>query len=495
MTKFDELYRQTAKTLSLYLIFVLATRYLGGVAIGAIIILALFKALRKRVADAIALYALILLLIEINPNIVSLSTLGAGSALRFGLLIVGFALAISGSGRSGIHRIPMGMMLLYLGVSAISSISGFCPMVSYLKIINFFVFFSSIWIGTQNLSFSHGEILRLRATFLTISIFIIIGSLLLMPFPGISTLNGLQYNYNYGVKLTQEEINAILKETMSEDMTLFCGITHQSQVLGPMAPCLLAWVLCDMLFIEKRIRYLHMALIVSAIPIIYMTRSRVGLLTLFTALTLILLYLPKKITLPIRAQLWTRKIAALGTVALVMLAVGAEVKDHAITRWIRKTDDVRANDDTLVGAFTNSRMGKVEENLDYFKLNPLLGKGFQVNWESDRYNTGGLILSAPIEKGVAPLMILGETGVIGSLIFIAFLFTFYAGCSARKLYVTAVFFTIMFATNMGEATIFSPGGLGGELWMICVVGGFAMDTVIAAKRYEEARSRSVFYYG
>ena len=33
-------------------------------------------------------------------------------------------------------------------------------------------------------------------------------------------------------------------------------------------------------------------------------------------------------------------------------------------------------------------------------------------------------------------------------------------------------------TNMGEATFFSPGGGGGFLWMLCVVGGFALDTIL-----------------
>ena len=38
---------------------------------------------------------------------------------------------------------------------------------------------------------------------------------------------------------------------------------------------------------------------------------------------------------------------------------------------------------------------------------------------------------------------------------------------------------------MGEATIFSPGGIGGILWMFSAVGGFAIDTYILFRRQVE----------
>ena len=31
---------------------------------------------------------------------------------------------------------------------------------------------------------------------------------------------------------------------------------------------------------------------------------------------------------------------------------------------------------------------------------------------------------------------------------------------------------------MGEATFFSPGGVGGMQWMFCVAGGFVIDTAV-----------------
>ena len=38
---------------------------------------------------------------------------------------------------------------------------------------------------------------------------------------------------------------------------------------------------------------------------------------------------------------------------------------------------------------------------------------------------------------------------------------------------------------MGEATLFSPGGIGGILWMVSVVGGFTIDTYLLFQRQLE----------
>ena len=68
----------------------------------------------------------------------------------------------------------------------------------------------------------------------------------------------------------------------------------------------------------------------------------------------------------------------------------------------------------------------------------------------------GLILSASIEKGVLPVMVLGETGIVGSIFFWLFIFTFYATCARKKYYCCATLHTVFFATNMAESTYFSP---------------------------------------
>ena len=63
-----------------------------------------------------------------------------------------------------------------------------------------------------------------------------------------------------------------------------------------------------------------------------------------------------------------------------------------------------------------------------------------------------------------------------------FLISFYSTSCRRRLYVTAALFTVLLATNMGEATFFSPGGGGGVLWTISIIGGYCIDMQLARDR-------------
>ena len=46
-----------------------------------------------------------------------------------------------------------------------------------------------------------------------------------------------------------------------------------------------------------------------------------------------------------------------------------------------------------------------------------------------------------------------------------------------RVFVTKMFFVL----NMAEASYFSPGGLGGVLWVVLVGGGFVIDMVMLGK--------------
>ena len=121
----------------------------------------------------------------------------------------------------------------------------------------------------------------------------------------------------------------------------------------------------------------------------------------------------------------------------------------------------------------------------------MFGSGFQVSWEHQELyrKSTGLIMSASIEKDVLPTMVLGETGILGCITFAFFLVTFYFTCNRKRLYVTTTMFTLLLISNMGEATFFSPGGIGGVLWILTVLGGFVIDTVLLYERNSELASR------
>ena len=395
---------------------------------------------------------------------------------RIGTVLMAFCMLINISRRAGTERIPLGMLYLYLLVAGFCSIYGYAPKVSWLKIVNVAFFIGGIIAGMSNLHNHYGDLMLVRATIMAVVIFVIVGSLLTLPFPGICYSTSIDNGYirEYGI----DEAAAMMMA--SGKTRLFGGITNQSQALSPIVACMSGWVLCDMLFVERRFSWLHSTLLAISPIMLYMTRSRTGLLAYAVMLFLVLAYCGKKTLISERLKQKLRPVVQLGCVLLIVGACVAEVKSGAMSAWIRKT----SGDDLSLGeAFVASRLGKVDENWQDFKRNPLLGSGFQVGyWTTYNIKSHGEhgwgMFSAPIEKSIAPLMILGETGIVGAIVFICVMFSFYGGCIRKRYYVTMTLFTVFLATNMGEATIFAPSGAGGIEWIICVAGGFVIDLLV-----------------
>ena len=242
-----------------------------------------------------------------------------------------------------------------------------------------------------------------------------------------------------------------------------------------------------MLLLERRFRWLHLAIIAFALPLTYMTRSRVGLVSLISAFVAGGFYAARKVDLPGRVKAHLNNGLLLGMVILLLGAVVIQIRGGYMSQWIRKTSDVSGDRRSLGEALTSSRFGLMDNSMYEFRRNPLLGSGFQVAEYTQDLVRGnkGLILTAPVEKGVLPVMVLGETGILGEICFVIFLVSFYGTCVLRKYMVTLALFTVFFVTNLGEATMFSPGGIGGILWMISVVGGFTIDTYLLYRQQME----------
>lgn len=474
-----------AKGMVLLLLAMLACKYTKGGGAVLISCIAVICAFAGKIGWSMIAYILFPFMIVLNPVVLPKEGI-TGMVLRFAPMLVTVVLVITAVSRRGRHQIPMGMIWPFLGVAAICSMNGYYPQISYLKIVNCAILFIGLNIGFRNIDKRPDDVFTIRQFLLVMSAFLIWGSVLLLIFmPGAAYLSSMRMMVKEGAAAGAE----LLAE--STGMTLFCGMTNQSQCLAVMLPVTMSWLACDMFFVEKRLTKFHLLTIAVGLPLVYMTRSRSAFLTSVVAACLIYGYCLKKVNLrpSVRRKL---KSAMMGLGVLVILGAGAmEVKSHAITRWLRKTEDVAGDRRGFGEAFTASRMGLVETSLADFRSNPLFGTGFQV-MEYMKYafkGEKGLILSAPIEKGVLPVMVLGETGIIGSLFFWIFIATFYAGCVKKRLYCCATLHTVFFVTNMAESTYFSPGGMGGYLWVMCVGGGFVIDTIALYHRRMEAIAR------
>lgn len=473
----DNFYLQAIKALALITVYLVAARFSYGV---VPLVLALFgcaAAISGKSGRAVSIYMLIPFTININPILLPKTGPVWPIALRFGTLALAMSLCMSAAKRKGPNRLPLGGMLPFLAAACIGSATGWLPLVSYMKLINYFVFFLGIWIGTQNLQEQPMELRHIRVTLFAIAAFIVLGSVAVIPFPAISYATSLQ-----GAMAEGGEAAAVAayKDLVQDGgKTLFCGILNHSQALAPILALSFSWLLCDMLFVEQRVRHGHVLLIVLALPMLYMTRSRVAFVTLIASLVIVYLYSIRKIGVDYRVK---RKISfAMFAFSLVvcLVLVALEVKDNTVSKWVRKTQDVEldAQRHTLQEAMTASRQSLLEYSMYEFRRSPWFGSGFQVaEYNIAEVKGQALVLSASIEKGVLPVMVLGETGIVGSFLFALFLLTFYLSASTKRLYVTITMFTLLLVTNMGEASFFSPGGIGSVLWILSVCGGFVVDT-------------------
>lgn len=475
--KEQNIYKQTAKMLLWLVLVVALCKVTKGYFTVAIAVAGVLCAFANQLGWALVVFVLMPFFVALSPALVPKTGTVVAASIRFAPLLIGMILAMHGASRQGHHRLPFFGMVPFLMCAAISSVDGWVPYVSFLKIVNFIMFLFGLWFGTQNLQHRPKDVFLLRSFLLAATVLLVFGSIVLIPFPSISYATSLGRALSEGGAELANEVFRQMR--MEAQQTLFCGVTCNSQALAPLLACSLTWTLCDMLFVERRFSKLHVALLVCALPLLYMTRSRVALVTSVFGMCVVVFYVARKIQLPprVRHHLGTGMWVAL--IGLVAVTVILQMTRGTMSEWVRKTNDVSGDKRSLGEALTGSRQTLIEYSLYEFRRNPLIGSGFQVaEYTRDHVRGKGFVVSASIEKGILPVMILGETGILGSLAFLVFLCSFFLICAQRKYYMTISLFAVFLMSNMGEATLFSPGGIGGILWMVCVVGGFTLDTLL-----------------
>jgi len=479
----DGFYKKSFKILAILLAVIVAARVTAGIALVAVVLVGVFASLCNRRGIAICSYMVFPFLLTVSPIVLPKAGMIWSYVIRFGHLAIATALILS-AGRigRGSNRLPFGMMFPFLLSACVGSATGWFPMVSYLKLANFAFFLAGLWVGTQNLQDRPHDLQTIRAFIFAVVLFFVLGSVLVYPFPQISFATTLRGTEGFDDAHVAAAIYREIAE--SGGRTLFCGITNHSQTLACVSPLCCLWTLCDLVFVEKRMRVLHLALVLLALPMLYMCRSRVAFITMVAGLLMVSFYTVQKVNVPflVRKRLHSG-LAAFIAAIVVCLAIG-EVGNGMVSRWLRKTNDTKGDTRSLTEAMTSSRQGLMEYSMYEFRRNPLWGSGFQVAEyvSAKAHGKKGLVLSAPIEKGVLPVMVLGETGIVGSLLFLVFLISFYLTAARRCLYVTITLFTVFLVANLGEAMFFAPGGDGSLMWMLMVCGGFVIDTILLYER-------------
>ncbi len=472
----NPLYRATGKYILFYLLTIALCRVTNDFFALVIVLLGVATALANKPGRALIFFLFLPFMGLINPMIFPRS-ITYMLITRLGGVIMTLALFASSQSRTGRESLPLGMMGLYILISIISSVDGYAPQISYLKLLVFTQFLIAIYFGTRNLHHYPKELFELRSAFFAFCCIVIFGSILLLPFPSIAYFTSLSGRIQHeGV-----EEAVTFYHTHQEGMHLFSGILNHSQALAVVLPCCAGWVFADMVLVERRLSKIHLVLLACSPFIAFMTRSRLALLSFVVMLVTMTLYCFPRMNIGAVLRGRVRVLILIASILLIGVMIVLQIRNQAFSRWIRKTNDLGVDSRTSMEAFTETRMGAIEMGLYDFYRSPMFGSGFQVAFSTpEALKTGwAKWYSAPIEKSLLPMIVLGESGIIGTMVFCLFLVVFYATCARRRYYVTISLFTVLLATNLGEGTFFAVSGIGGVIWILCVAGGFLLD--LAAK--------------
>ncbi len=378
--------------------------------------------------------------------------------------------------QSTAHKIPKILapilsIFLYVGFQALASSQGWQPLISYLKLFLFVIVFLAFW-GVACTACVDRQVRpqTLRSVVLVFACFLILGSLALIPFPGIGKIGAAQ---------------ALEQGLDVESVGLFMGVTFQPQALGPAVSVIATVLLADLLFSIRRWEPLYLTLLVAAPVLVYYTSSRTAMGTWLAGMSFTTFVFMCANGVGSR---WKGR--ALGTLFIAGMICGValfatpEMRDKVLAFAFKVRGEDAVVTDTSFSALTSSRQGLMDVSMANFADSPLIGNGFQVSKQMEglEIQSWTQLLSAPIEKGVWVTAVLEEGGILGMFFFVFFLLVSFYGLLTRRAYIGASAFFVLTIANLGEFTFFSMSSIGGIVWAF-VFTGLALD----AQRLRAAR--------
>jgi hypothetical protein len=247
----------------------------------------------------------------------------------------------------------------------------------------------------------------------------------------------------------------------------FQGLLNHPQVLG-----IVCGILGAFLFV-RALRggmdfILYWALLTVALVSLILSQARTGLLAFLVGSAI------GTIRLLLSRQAGARAIPAfilaalIGTTALLTFPELVELLEKFINK--RNLDSVN-----LGAMWQETRATVAEKSWQGFLASPILGWGFGLPWDSTdlvvKYDPFfNLPIGASVEKGLIFTASLEELGVFGAFFACLFLLWIlsYSFMQSRPEGAAIVFAAV--ASNVGESTLFSFGGVGAFVWVAIAVG-------------------------
>jgi len=242
----------------------------------------------------------------------------------------------------------------------------------------------------------------------------------------------------------------------------FQGILGHPQAFGLTMALLGAWAAVRMFALPKP-PWSLVILVSASIVLVMLSSARTAALSLLLGVAVALFFGPSLSGRPVRQLLpglRSRRVHLVVGVTLAGIVVAWPMLAERTETFITK----RSGTSNVVDAYEASRGGLIDKMWQNIEQKPFEGIGFGIASAPElmvvvRDPLLGLPTSAIIEKGVMPVAVLEEIGVVGALFVAAWLWIVLRRCARRGAAPLAVFLVVLLL-NMGEATLFSVGGAG-----------------------------------
>jgi len=321
---------------------------------------------------------------------------------------------------------------------------------------------------------------------------IILHSLFVSPFPDVSVLKALMWSVSIGTLLSlwaelgdQGRVNAerslvqgaLLVAALSVPLVFvgpgylrngvgFQGLLNHPQALGAALAPVAGWIIAGYLEASST-RWPQLVAAGALLGLILLSRSRSAGLAVVAGVTAAVALVAVVGSNSSRGTGFGRvgrRVAVPIAVALLAAAALGVEWSGALEGYLKKG----ADDASIVGAYDVSRGHFIRRMWRNVESTPWLGIGFGIASEREamvvtRDDATGLPVGAPVEKGVMPLAIIEELGVVGGALVFAWMAFLVRRSVQGGMRHASVVLTVI-AVNLGEAAFFSTGGLG--IWLL-----------------------------
>ena len=369
------------------------------------------------------------------------------------LLTLMLAARLFRGGREAKLITPFWGIMFYLLWECVVSANGFQPVVSYMKLFLFFnVFLAMFGVANTVNSSTRANAKILRSMLLSVFAFILIGSVLLIPFPGI------------GMMSDKADIERMLA---GEVTSLFMGMTSHSQNLGTIAALIAVFLFGDMAFSIKRWDRFYLLLLLCCPVLVYKSSCRTGMGAMIAGLGVVMFFVIKARGMGKR---WKGKLMMAVNLIIVIGMVGVVALPafrNKVGKFVLKYNMSEGAKVTMEEVLS-TRQAKLDGAMENFKKKPWTGNGFQVSEEMQYQKRDSIMdyISAPVEKSTWTYAILEEGGIIGMVLFCCWLIVLFCLLIQRHAYIGASVFFAFIVVNLGEFSIFSMSHTGGLYWTL-----------------------------